>query len=174
MIVAGIDPGLNGGLAIIGGHRMVGLDGKSPPTIGGFTFIEPEFEAMDLPTMGEGKKRQINAAHLSNLLAPADRVVIEQVHAMPGQGVSSMFRFGMSYGQCLGVVAALDIPLTIVTPRKWKGAIGLTADKEVARLRAIQEFPAYEHYFRRKRDHNRAEAALLAHWYLQTQRGNDR
>jgi crossover junction endodeoxyribonuclease RuvC len=94
---------------------------------------------------------------------------VEIVHAMPKQGVSSSFNFGMSYGVALGVIGALKIPVVHVSPTKWKKYFGLSADKEEARALAISKWPASLH-FRRKKDNGRAEAGLLALYGAQTQR----
>jgi crossover junction endodeoxyribonuclease RuvC len=96
-------------------------------------------------------------------------VVIEHVHAFKGQGVTSMFNFGKSYGTALGVIGALKIPTIHVSPTKWKKYFGLSANKEEGRKLAIDKWPACLH-FRRKKDHGRAEAALLAVYGAQTQR----
>jgi len=90
------------------------------------------------------------------------QVLIEASQAMPGQGVRSMWTTGYGYGLWLGILAALQLPYTPVRPVVWKKAVGLGKDKEQARLRAQQLFPAAD--LRRKRDHGRAEALLLA-WY---------
>ena len=151
MIVVAIDPGLNGGVAILNS------DG--------------ELEAFDIPTVGEKAKRRVFGATLSRRLVETNvtHAVIEQVSAMPKQGIASAFRFGTAYGQCLGVIEALWLPLTVVHSSKWKRQAGLDSSKENSRLKAIETFPKYEHFFTRKRDHNRAEAALLANWYFRTE-----
>jgi crossover junction endodeoxyribonuclease RuvC len=88
--------------------------------------------------------------------------VVEQVASRPGQGVASMFRFGQSYGTILGVVGALEIPLRHVTPAAWKRALGLIGgDGEASRARAIETWPMHADLFDRKKDHNRASAALI-------------
>ena len=98
-----------------------------------------------------------------------DMAVVEIVHAMPKQGVSSSFNFGVSYGIALGIVGALKIPSFHVSPGKWKKYFGLSADKEEARKLAIDKWPGCLH-FRHKKDHGRAEAALIALYGAQTQR----
>jgi crossover junction endodeoxyribonuclease RuvC len=121
-------------------------------------------EVFDLPTIGEGAQRRIDAANLADLVrehAPYAFAIVEQVGARPGQGVSSMFRFGKAYGTILGVIGALAIPVRHVSPAKWKKALGLNSDAETSRARAIETWPAQAELFARKRDHNRAEAALL-------------
>ena len=155
MIVAAIDPGLNGGVAIL--------------TSAG------ELEAFDIPTVGEKANRRVVGATLARRFVEANvtHAVIEQVSAMPKQGVTSAFRFGTAYGQCLGIIEALWLPLTVVHSSKWKKQAGLDSSKENSRLKAIETFPKCEQFFTRKRDHNRAEAALLADWYWrrETRRG---
>ena len=90
--------------------------------------------------------------------------IVESVSAMPGQGVSSTFKFGAAYGTVRGVIAALEIPVHLVTPGKWKKHFRLSADKEQARALALRLFPASSQHFERKKDHGRAEAALIARY----------
>jgi Holliday junction resolvasome RuvABC endonuclease subunit len=150
MIIVGIDPGNNGGIALLHGDRLIYADhlpivGK---TLSGhllnnwFADIEP-----DTPTM----------------------VVVEQVHAMPKQGVSSTFNFGKAVGIIEGVIAARGLPITWVTPQRWKKSIGVTADKNTSRQLAINLWPDQAHLFARVKDVDRAEAALIAEWYRRTQ-----
>ncbi|NDC04371.1 MAG: hypothetical protein EBZ81_15760 [Betaproteobacteria bacterium] len=95
----------------------------------------------------------------------ADTVaVVEQVNAMPGQGVSSMFSFGQAYGVVLGVLAGLSIPATAVTPAIWKKALKLNSGKDAARAKAAQLWPSHAGEFKRVKDDGRAEAALLAYY----------
>ena len=89
-------------------------------------------------------------------------VILEESQPMPGQGVRSMFTCGLGFGVWLGLLAAVQLPYTRVRPGVWKKALGLGPDKEPARLRAMQWFPSAD--LRRKKDHGRAEAILLA-WY---------
>jgi crossover junction endodeoxyribonuclease RuvC len=148
MIVAGIDPGFEGGLAVLNEHRNL--------------------ETCLMPTVGEGTKRRVNASAVATFLTERDveHVVIERVGAMPKNGAASMFRFGMGYGQLMGVVAALNYPHEFVTPRKWKGAFGLSKDKEQSRSRILELYPEHAEQFARKKDEGRAEAALIALWRL--------
>jgi crossover junction endodeoxyribonuclease RuvC len=118
----------------------------------------------DLPTIGDGAQRRVDAANLADLIrehGPHAFAIVEQVGARPRQGVSSMFRFGQAYGTILGVIGALAIPVRHVSPAKWKRALGLNRDGETSRARAIETWPAKAELFVRKRDHSRAEAALL-------------
>jgi crossover junction endodeoxyribonuclease RuvC len=85
---------------------------------------------------------------------------------MPGQGVASTFKFGQSYGSVLGLFGALKYNIIDVTPRRWKKDLSLTSDKEQARQMAINNWPDVSDLFKRKKDHGRAEAALIALWYL--------
>ena len=148
-LFVGIDPGLSGGIAALDGNGAVHL-------------------LDDLPTIlrGSGRvKRELDPAGLVLLLRPiaADiRVaVVETVASRPGQGVASVFSLGHSLGVIHGVLSALGIPTTTTTPAKWKRQMGLTGtDKEVSRALASRLFPAAD--LRRKRDHNLAEALLLA------------
>lgn len=94
-----------------------------------------------------------------------ERVVVENVHAMPLQGVSSTFRFGMGCGIIHGVAGALRLPLTLVTPTQWKAYHGLKADKEASRALAIKKWPDHNRHLDRKKDADRAEALLIGDWY---------
>jgi len=144
MLVVGVDPGLSGAIAWV-------LDGKL-------------LDAVDMPIM-DGR---VDAAALADLVlahGSPQVVVVEKVASMPGQGVVSTFKFGQSYGTLLGVFGALKLSLVHVTPRKWKGSMGLSSDKEMARARAIDTWPELCDLFKRKKDHGRAEASLIALWY---------
>jgi crossover junction endodeoxyribonuclease RuvC len=141
MIVLGVDPGVSGAVAFF------------YPGIG-------RVSVHDVPVAGG----EISAPHLATLIrthAPS-LAVIERVSAMPGQGVSSCFNFGRSYGDVRGVIGALNIPLHYVTPSTWKKYFKLSSDKELSRKLAIQRFPAVADHFARKKDDGRAEAALIA------------
>lgn len=144
MKVLAIDPGLNGAWAIYSSRDLIRVG--------------------DLPTTGEGTKRRVDAVSLA--LVPGDNVAfacVESVHAMPGQGVSSMFRFGQAFGTVLGVIGALGIPVRLITPQSWKAYYGLrSASAEDSRQKAIDLIPAAAPYLQRKKDHNRAEALLMA------------
>lgn len=150
--ILAIDPGLSGALA------MLRADGS--------------LEIHDMPTFaltrGGKAKREIDAFSLARIIddmtkrAPGLSAVLEQVGAMPGQGVSSMFAFGQSFGIAKGVLAANFIPTELVTPAVWKRAMGVTKDKDSSRARASQVFPRYCGEWSRVKDDGRAEAALLA------------
>ena len=146
MSVWGIDVGLNGAIAL-------------------FDMIEGHLEVHDMPVMEINKKRQVNPQLLTNILEQHDApVFIEQVGARPGQGVSSMFNFGKSYGICLGVSAGLKLPSTTVSPVMWQRACKVEKGKDGNRLRATQTFPNFSNLFARKKDDGRADAALIAYW----------
>lgn len=139
--IMGIDPGVSGAVAFYFPEQRAGIS------------------VYDVPVMG----KEIDAAALYDLIQQykPDLAVIELVHAMPKQGVSSSFNFGCSYGAVKGVVGACKIPTINVSPVKWKKHFGLTADKEKARFLAISTWP-FSDGFRRKKDNGRAEAALMA------------
>lgn len=147
---------------------IMGLD---PGASGAVAFYYPSspqlVSAYDVPVI----EKRINAAALYDLIRDhsPDLAVVELVHAMPKQGVSSSFNFGMSYGVALGVIGAMKIPVIHASPTKWKKHFALSADKEQARALAISKWPASLH-FRRKKDNGRAEAALLALYGVQAQR----
>jgi crossover junction endodeoxyribonuclease RuvC len=142
--ILGIDPGLEGALAFFFPDR-------------------PERIACEDMPCAAGNVDAVTLAACISVMAP-DEVFLEQVGAMPGQGVSSMFKFGRGFGTVIGVVGALKIPLHLVAPTRWKAHFRLPADKEAARALALRTFPACGFQFQRKKDHGRAEAALLARY----------
>ena len=154
--VIGIDPGISGAIAIF-------EDGKLD-TI------------HDMPTLkiasGKTMKSHISAIGLVRILETSTlvhepvHIVIEKVGAMPNQGVTSMFNFGRSAGIIEGVVAALQRPYTYVTPAAWTKAVGRAAGKDASRMRAMELFPTRAELFKRAKDDGRADAALIAYWYL--------
>lgn len=143
----GIDPGVSGAVASI-----------SP---GGIQFV-------DCPTIKQNGKTKPNptlmASELKRLATPDSIIVIEAVHSMPGQGVSSMFSFGMGYGVWLGIIAALAVPVEFVTPQTWKKYYSLGPDKEASRVAALQLFPCQADFLKLKKHHGRSEALLLAEY----------
>lgn len=150
--VIGIDPGAAGAVAILEDGKLVQV------------FDMP---VVEVSVSNKNKKRvapELLASEL-RLYNLADTVaVVEQVGAMPGQGVTSMFAFGQAYGLVLGVLAGLWIPTSTVTPATWKKALKLNPGKDGARLKASQLWPAQAGEFKRVKDDGRAEAALLAYW----------
>jgi len=140
-VILGIDPGLTGAIAFY-----------YPDRPGGIVLH-------DIP-VADGEVDTDTLAGIIAALAPTV-AIIERVGAMPGQGVSSTFKFGATYGALRAVISVLKIPQHLVTPAKWKAHFRLSKDKEEARARALQLWPGAG-YFARKRDHNRAEAALIA------------
>jgi crossover junction endodeoxyribonuclease RuvC len=155
--VIGIDPGISGAVAIF-------KDGKLD-TI------------HDMPTLkiasGKTMKSHISAIGLVRILETSTlvtdnqtHIVIEKVGAMPGQGVTSMFNFGRSAGLIEGCIVAKNIPHTYVTPQTWTKAVGRAAGKDASRMRAMELFPAQADLFKRAKDDGRADACLIAHWYI--------
>jgi hypothetical protein len=146
-IIIGVDPGKSGAIAVLddGALRDVG----------------------DMPVVGA----TISAARLSDMCSrwlPLDYVlaVVEDVHAMPKQGVSSTFAFGRSLGVIEGALGALSIPTHYVSPARWKRDLRLGKDKGESRRRAIELWPDRADWFARVKDDGRAEAALIAYWWL--------
>lgn len=147
----GIDPGLSGAVAIISDDSL---------------------KVFDMPTMTvdrNGKaKRQVSAnelAELLNLYAGKDcHVYCERVGAVSGQGVTSVFSFGRSFGMIEGILAALKMPVTFVAPATWVKGVGRGPGKDASRARAMELFKGCEHLFARVKDDGRADAALIAHW----------
>ncbi|WP_152048273.1 RuvC family protein [Aureimonas psammosilenae] len=143
--------------------------GADPGASGAISFYFPShpglIAAEDVP-LAAGEIDAVTLAKRIRQMAPT-MAVIEKVGPMPKQGVSSTFNFGCSYGIVRGVVLALDIPTHLVTPGRWKKHFRLSADKEEARALALRLWPASEH-FGRKKDHGRAEAALIARFGAET------
>lgn len=156
MVIVGIDPGLSGAIAWLSadGHLI---------------------EARDLPVAKTNGRSQLMPAVLAGWLMEMNRrpthAFLERVATRPGEGAVGAFSFGRGYGQIEGVLAAVGVPVTLVTPQRWKGALGVPADKSAARLRASQLWPGLAGTFARVRDDGRAEAALLGHYGAQTLRG---
>ena len=157
MKVIGIDPGLSGGIAILQEKRVLGL--------------------FDMPVMSEGKKnkRQLNSAQLVNILKENIEtkdeiaVVVEQVNAMPGQGVTSMFNFGQTFGAIKGVCAALKLPIFFVRPSKWKKHFELiNSSKDASRTKVIEMYPSLSNQLSKKKDVNKSDAILIARFYSET------
>ncbi len=150
MSTIGIDPGLQGAVAIIDpAGALVALHDTPTLTLRTTRGSKCEY---DVPGL---------VALLAPYAGPQAHVVLEEAQAMPGQGVRSMFTCGLGFGVWLGLLGAVGIPYSRVRPQVWKKALSLPGkDKEQARLRAMQLFPGAD--LRRKRDHGRAEALLLA------------
>ena len=158
MIIIGIDPGINGAISIIENKKII--------------------EVYDTPTMIDGKKnkRQINGAQVTNIFKERLNgekevvVVVEHVNAMPGQGVTSMFNFGQSFGVIKGICSALSIPIYFVRPAKWKKYFNLIkTNKDASRTKVIQAYPEISNQLSRKKDSNKADAILIARYFNDTQ-----
>ena len=157
MIIVGIDPGLSGAIAILKDIRGLNI--------------------FDMPVMAEGKKnkRQLNSAQLVNIIRENTNsseeiiVVVEQVNAMPGQGVTSMFNFGQTFGAIKGVCAALQLPIFFVRPSKWKKHFELIkASKDSSRTKTIEMYPHLSNQLSKKKDVNKSDAILIARYYSET------
>ena len=159
MLVIGIDPGISGSICFF-------QDGKI-------------IDVVEMPTMTEGKKnkKQVNGSQIFNEISERIKkidkkdikVIIEQVSAMPGQGVTSMFNFGQSYGILKGICSAMQLPMYFVRPTKWKKYFNLiNSEKDASRTRAIEIFPYFSSQLSRKKDSNKADAILIASFYYET------
>ena len=164
MIIIGIDPGISGSICFL-------KDGKI-------------IDVVEMPTMTEGKKnkRQVNGSQIYNEIIKRInkydtqdvRVVIEQVSAMPGQGVTSMFNFGQSFGILKGICSAMQLSMYFVRPAKWKKYFNLiNAEKDASRARAIEIFPYFSSQLSKKKDSNKADAILIASFYYETYKINE-
>jgi crossover junction endodeoxyribonuclease RuvC len=117
-----------------------------------------------MPVVAVRGKKRVCPAQLATLIASwcrVDHCVIEAASARPGQGVSSMFNFGRSYGIAIGVLSALGVPFTEVAAVSWKRTLGVPSDKDGARFRASQLLPAAAKHWPNRGHHGRAEASLL-------------
>ncbi len=164
MLIIGIDPGISGSICFF-------EDGKI-------------LEVIEMPTMNDGKKnkKQVNGAQIYNEISERIRkntdqnvrVVIEQVSAMPGQGVTSMFNFGQSFGILKGICSAMQLPIYFVRPAKWKKYFNLiNSQKDASRTRAIEIFPYFSSQLSKKKDSNKADAILIASFYYETYKIDD-
>ena len=157
MKIIGIDPGLSGAIAVLENNKVLSI--------------------FDMPVMSEGKKnkRQLNSAQLVKLLKDnilnneEISVVVEQVNAMPGQGVTSMFNFGQTFGAIKGVCAALNLPIFFVRPSKWKKHFELiNSSKDASRTKVIEMYPYIAEKLSKKKDVNKSDAILIARYYSET------
>ena len=159
MLIIGIDPGISGSICFFKDGKIV--------------------DVVEMPTMTEGKKnkKQVNGSQIFNEISEKIKkldkkeikVVIEQVSAMPGQGVTSMFNFGQSFGILKGICSAMQLPMYFVRPTKWKKYFNLiNSEKDASRTRAIEIFPYFSGQLSRKKDSNKADAILIASFYYET------
>ena len=159
MLIIGIDPGISGSIC----------------------FLEDGIikDVLEMPTMTEGKKnkKQVNGSQIFNEISlkiksyekKNIKVVIEQVSAMPGQGVTSMFNFGQSFGILKGICSAMQLPTYFVRPAKWKKYFNLiNSEKDASRTRAIEIFPYFSSNLSKKKDSNKADAILIASYFHET------
>ena len=159
MLIIGIDPGISGSICFFEDGKII--------------------DVVEMPTMAEGKKnkKQVNGSQIYNEISqriekiPKQnvRVVIEQVSAMPGQGVTSMFNFGQSFGILKGMCSAMQLPMYFVRPTKWKKYFGLIkSEKDASRTKAIEIFPYFSSQLSKKKDSNKADAILIASYFFET------
>ena len=164
MMIIGIDPGISGSICFFEDGNIV--------------------DVLEMPTMAEGKKnkKQVNGAQIFNEINKRIknkdkqnvRIVIEQVSAMPGQGVTSMFNFGQSFGILKGICSAMQLSVYFVRPAKWKKYFNLiNSEKDASRTRAIEIFPYFSSELSKKKDANKADAILIASFYYETYKKDD-
>ena len=159
MLIIGIDPGISGSICFLDNGKIL--------------------DVVEMPIMTDGKKnkKQVNGSQVYNEVIKRIRqfeknqirVVIEHVSAMPGQGVTSMFNFGQSFGILKGICTAMQLPMYFVRPAKWKKYFNLlNSEKDASRTRAIEIFPYFSSQLSRKKDSNKADAILIASFYHET------
>ncbi len=161
MIIIGIDPGISGSICFFEDGKII--------------------DVIEMPTMTDGKKnkRQVNGSQIYNEIfkrikqidTKDIKVIIEQVSAMPGQGVTSMFNFGQSFGILKGICSAMQLSMYFVRPAKWKKYFNLiNSEKDASRTKAIEIFPYFSANLAKKKDSNKADAILIASYYYETYR----
>jgi crossover junction endodeoxyribonuclease RuvC len=159
MLIIGIDPGITGSICFFEDGKII--------------------DVVEMPNMPEGKKnkRQVNGAQIYNEISEKIiglkkqniKVVIEQVSAMPGQGVTSMFNFGQSFGVLKGICSAMQLSVYFVRPAKWKKYFNLiNTEKDASRTKAIEIFPYFSSNLSKKKDSNKADAILIASFFYET------
>ena len=164
MLVIGIDPGISGSICFLNDGEIL--------------------DVIEMPTMTDGKKnkKQVNGAQIFNEISKRInnvdvkevRVVIEQVSAMPGQGVTSMFNFGQTFGILKGICSAMQLSMYFVRPAKWKKYFNLiNSEKDASRTRVIEIFPYISSQLSKKKDSNKADAILIASFYYETYKSAD-
>ena len=158
MMIFGIDPGISGAISILENKKII--------------------EIYDMPTMIDGKKnkKQVNGSQVANIFKEKIEtnkeisVVVEHVNAMPGQGVTSMFNFGQSFGVIKGICSALSLPIHFIRPTKWKKHFNLiNTNKDASRTKVIEIYPEISSKLSRKKDANKADAILIARYFNDTQ-----
>ena len=161
MFIIGIDPGISGAVCFFNDGKII--------------------DVIEMPSMSEGKKnkKQVNGnqlyneikSHIYQINQQEISVVVEHVTAMPGQGVTSMFNFGQSFGVLKGIFSAMQIPMDFISPVKWKKHYNLiNTQKDSSRTKAIEFFPYISSQLSRKKDANKADAILIASFYYQNQK----
>ena len=164
MFIIGIDPGITGSVCFFEDGKII--------------------DVVEMPNMAEGKKnkKQVNGAQIyyeissriKNIKKEEIKVIIEQVSAMPGQGVTSMFNFGQSFGILKGICSAMQLPMYFVRPAKWKKYFNLiNSEKDASRTKAIEIFPYFSSQLSKKKDSNKADAILIANFYYETYKTED-
>ena len=159
MLIIGIDPGVSGSICFFKDGQIL--------------------DVIEMPTMNEGKKnkKQVNGSQIYNEIVKRidkdvvsnTRVVIEHVTAMPGQGVTSMFNFGQSFGILKGICSAMQLPMYFVRPAKWKKYFNLiNSEKDASRTKVIDTYPYISSELSKKKDSNKADAILIAKYYFET------
>ena len=164
MLIIGIDPGISGSICFFDNGKII--------------------DVIEMPVMTEGKKnkKQVNGSQIYNEILKKIRnvekkeikVVIEQVSAMPGQGVTSMFNFGQSFGILKGICSAMSLSVYYVRPAKWKKYFNLiNTEKDASRTRAIEIFPYFSAQLSKKKDNNKADAILISSYFFETYKNED-
>ena len=157
MLIIGIDPGITGAICFYENGEIK--------------------DVIDMPTMASGNKnkKQINGSQIFNEISTRIKnynseninVIVEQVSAMPGQGVTSMFNFGQSFGVIKGICAAMQLPIYFVRPAKWKKYFDLiNSSKDASRTKAIEMYPLISDQLSKKKDVNKADAILIARYFI--------
>lgn len=166
--ICGVDPGLSGAICLLAEGGSVTFVKNNEPTLGPIIFFDMPIHEI---TVNGKKKRRLDLYALGKFFDEhsknISRAIVEDVTASPQMGVTSSFSFGFSAGAIQGIIAANFISMARVSPRTWKKAMGLTADKDACRRQASEMYPGFCHLWGRAKDDGRAESLLLAHYGLQ-------
>jgi len=165
MLIIGIDPGITGAICFFEDGKII--------------------DVIEMPNMPEGKKnkRQVNGAQIyheiskkiKNLEKENVKVIVEQVSAMPGQGVTSMFNFGQSFGVLKGICSAMQLSVYFIRPVKWKKYFNLiNSEKDASRTKAIEIFPYFSSQLSKKKDSNKADAILISSFFYETYKSEEK
>lgn len=168
--ILGVDPGLAGALALVDEIDVLDVFDMPCVSVNRTSDLSKDRDEVSAPILID------IILDLKDRLG-VDLAVLEWVNASPQMGATSAFRFGETMGTTRTALAAARVPVHLVKPSEWKGQMKLPGKAkdpkagEIARARALSLYPNASHWLARKKDADRAEAILLAHWFLKMGRG---